>query len=253
MSTIQRVLDLDLDFFLDVRFLPRRSRTDRLPISEGRPWENQRVREFLEGQWLLATGSPIPGKLVTDHHEAYWYLRDLVRSQRLRPPFEIHHVDSHADLGIAGIGNDVFEFLLTEHLAKRVEEREDPPLGRHGMNEANYLLFLIACRWVSSITYVHNPATLGDDVPYTVYRNRDTTRPIELQQCTKSAYRDHIMGSPLRVEAYEPAVPLVVVSGEVYQSDKPFDCMVLAHSPPYTPAEADALLPVIRQYMDEVR
>src|SRR4029453_9131797 len=151
MTQLQRVLDVDLDFFLDCQFIPDASRQGRLDAREATPWTEGRVRHFLEDQCGLRRHSQIRGRFVNEHHEAFWYLCELVRRGELSVPFDVDHVDSHADLGLAGMGNNPVGFVMTELLALDVKDRDDPPEGSDGLSEASFLLFVIACRWVGSL------------------------------------------------------------------------------------------------------
>jgi hypothetical protein len=43
-----------------------------------------------------------------------------------------------------------------------------------------------------------------------------------------------------------------MISGLEYKNDAPFSFVILSHSPGYTPATADPLISVIREYIEEI-
>ncbi len=69
-------------------------------------------------------------------------------------PFDVVHVDAHADLGL-GFGDLGWFHLAADLLHRTREERavENPP----GLTEGNYLLYAVACGWIESLTYVAHP------------------------------------------------------------------------------------------------
>lgn len=91
-----RILDLDLDFFLD-GITWKYGVGDRFP-DEGSypPWSEERVRRFLEDQCGLSKESPVPGKVVTTHDEVLWEWLELSSDGQ---KWDIVHVDAHGDLG----------------------------------------------------------------------------------------------------------------------------------------------------------
>ena len=163
-----RVLDIDLDFFLDGVAYHRSPGGERLG-EDYRPWDEGAVRTFLEQRCGLRRSQPVPGRLVTHHHEAFLYWRELVEEGRLAVPFEVVHVDSHADLGTGDAG---YVYLMTDILQRPVAERTRPEIGRSHLNDGNYLAFAAACRWIRRIVYVANPAS-RDDLMYLHFKNFD--------------------------------------------------------------------------------
>ena len=122
-----RVLDLDLDFFLDMITYPadpgerRPSGPDDRPHSEGDiPWTEKEVIRFLENRCGLSDQEPVNGRLVTHHHEAFYYWRELIQKGELTTPFEVVHVDAHADLGM---GDPNWDYLVSEVLQRAPSDR----------------------------------------------------------------------------------------------------------------------------------
>ncbi len=91
---VERILDLDLDFFLDEIAYHRSDRGKRLPSWGYRPWKKSKVRSFLEQQCLLSTANPAKGRVVTHHDEMFWLWRELVQAGQIEVPFVVVHVDT---------------------------------------------------------------------------------------------------------------------------------------------------------------
>ena len=146
-----RALDIDLDFFQFGRI------TGSCGYSEGKrtnsndvsPWPKERVRKFLESQCGLVAGSKLPIWKVSKHHEVFIIWRSLIDQDLLNAPFELIHVDAHADFGTGTISA---EYFISKYLYLEVDSRDDPPYEElDGINEGSYLLFAIANRWITAI------------------------------------------------------------------------------------------------------
>ena len=154
-----RVLDIDLDFFLDEITEAadpgerRPSGPDGRPHSEGDiPWREKEVIEFLENRCGLSDEEPIKGHVVKHHHEAFYYWRELIQKGELTTPFEVVHVDAHADLGM---GDPNWDYLVSEVL-QRADSDRATDLDEERFGCANYLAFAVACRWLKKLTYVYH-------------------------------------------------------------------------------------------------
>lgn len=251
-----RVLDLDLDFFLDTiaawPFLdgdgPRRDGARYGPRSA------EFVGSFLERQCGLrgprtAGDWPRPiGRTVQTHDDAFYFWRDLIDTGQLTTPFDVVHVDAHADLGLGDTG---YRYIMCDLLHR-------PPLERTHPNpawvlEGNYLAFAAACRWLDSVTYVKHPARQHDDRPFEHFlRNDAQSGFLQLKCCDPTQFATDAAHGEIgpSVVAFEPSIPFRTVDAEVFTADAPFDVVVLARSPLYTPVEADALVPLIETYFD---
>jgi hypothetical protein len=250
----RRVLDLDLDFFLDdvvYGGLPNERCSD-----EYRPWEPRDVREFLETRCGLSRKKPVPGKFVRHHDGAFYFWRRLIRSGQLDAPFDLIHVDAHADLGCMAICP---HFFFCDYLHRSIKQRCRPPRKKggdtiRGINAGNYLCFAVACHWLKSIIYVKHPES-EDDLTHMMFKDENPEcGAIQLRvydpssQVNSSWYAN---GSGV-VVAHEPEVPFAEVVGTEFVASEPFDFMVLCHSPGFTPLFADRLIPIIREYMVEI-
>ena len=231
-----RVLDIDLDFFLSdpCPFAPEGERPSE---SAAEPWSEAEMCAFLEDHLHLNRARPIPGRVFPTHDGALFFWRDLIREGRLTPPFHVTHVDAHTDLGIGDRGHT---FVRNSVLCRPVASRVDPEGYRAAgqLNEANYLVFALAFRWLSGLDNVRIPTSLPD---FPSDLRAEDGHSLRL----KSAF-------PALFEARygdEPAVPFFeTTNGRDYTAPAPFDFLSLAISPRYAPASADALVPVIMSY-----
>lgn len=236
-----RVLDIDLDFFLaDV--CPFAEEGKRPDVKGREPWEKEDVISFLETRLLLKKTRPIPGRVFETHDRALDFWKDLMDKGVLTAPFSVTHVDAHTDLGIVQKG---YPFVRHSVLSRPVDMR--PKLSEYRekvqLNEANYLAFALAFRWISSLENIRNPKS-KPDFPREMLKEDDVCA-IHL----KSAF-------PQLFEAkygFEPVVPYKEFkTGSDYRAEAPFDCVSLAISPRYAPKEADELIEVFERYMVKI-
>ena len=232
------LLDIDLDFFLTApcpfaEAGARPSDTCALPHSE------ERVRRFLEQNLGLDRHTKTPGRVFETHDGAVLYWQELVQAGRLSAPFEVVHVDTHSDLGIAQRG---YPFVKNSVLCRPVEKRREfenfKAMGQ--LNEANYLVFALAARLIERLVNLRNTASLPD------FPNEMRADAEHIQ--LKSAF-------PTLFEAKYGAEPPVryieYADGYEFRADKKFDFVSLALSPRYTPRSADCLAEVIAEYISQ--
>jgi hypothetical protein len=74
-------------------------------------------------------------------------------------------------------------------------------------------------------------------------RNHDpSSGHIQLKYYGEAAICDKVLSpnsSPIQIE---PEVEFMMISGEVFEAERPFDMVYLAQSPKYSPRPSDALL-----------
>ena len=245
-----RVLDIDLDLFVnEPAYMPQE---ERLSSDFYQPWPESDVVSFLEDQCGLSTKNPVDGRVIDDHHEAFFFWKDMIESRRLSVPFEVVHADSHADLGLGDAG---WVYLMGELLHLPKESRSYPKVGTKYMNLGNYLAFAIGCGWLSKLTYVHHPQG-GGDLMVCHFKGFDTSsRSIELKCCHKSrlhqAHRN-LTSESFGVISTEPEVPFEMESSTSFRTRDPFDYIVLSRSRRYTPKESDLLVPVFDRYIKAI-
>jgi UPF0489 domain len=242
-----RVLDLDLDFFLEGVQHWRPAGSGRLDAADFPPWSSEDALAFLEDRCKL--DGRLPGFVVENHGELFGVWAAAIDAGTLTLPLSVTHVDAHSDLGL---GDATYIELLTELLFLDVDQRR--PGAAALVNDGNYLALTIACRWLSDLTLVRNEGDSdgrpGDLFPYYM-ENLDADK-IRLEAMTREQLDNRMYDRPYEVEAAEPEVPLQhMVRGE-FEASSPFDVICLAQSPDYTPIELDPLFDEICQrFIDE--
>lgn len=243
-----RILDLDLDFFLSSIAHDQNSGGARLNEEDFKPWASDKVREFLEKNCGLSKRRRIPGKYITHHHEAFYWWRKLIKEGKLKKPFEVVHVDAHADLGSGTFGFSKV-YVGLDLLHQPLEQRESPQEGGQKMNAGNYLLVAIACRWLNRLVYVMHPENRLEDCEEWLFSDfGDESWTLTLPKLQKPNLT--VPGVPLQVIEREPAVAFVVESEATFTDNGSFDFFVLCQSPGFTPKSSDLLVPLIQEYID---
>lgn len=238
-----RVLDLDMDFFLNgvCALAPEGGRP---AAAEAQPWTEGAVRRFLEEKCLLSRSHPLPGRIFSTHDEALWLWREQMEAGGLTPPFHLTHVDAHSDLGIGRPGP---AFVLECVLARRPQERADLEgyRAQRKLDEANYLLFALAFRWISALDNVRNPHS-RPDMPAQILREGPAGRA---QALRLSSSLGRLMP---QFDYGEPEVPYRPWATESFQAQAPYCLASLAISPRYAPREADFIAGIFREYIREL-
>ncbi len=237
---MQRVLDIDLDYFL-ADCCPL-APMGRRPEPEGHePWAREQVRAFLEERCLLSAEHPIPGRVMQTHDGALRYWAELTEQGKLRSPFHVTHVDAHSDLGIGrpGPGYVLYNVLS---LPPRRRLELDRFYREKKLDEANYLLFALAARIVGALENVRRPFS-RDDVPRQILVQDGSA--IRLPQAFLDLFE--------RANGPEPTIPYREYKTDgAFTAAAPYDFVSLAVSPRYAPKEADALIPVFETYMKQI-
>lgn len=238
-----RVLDIDLDFFLEGRAHFRSPGADRLDAADYPPWAVGDALAFLERQCGLT--QTLPGWSTEQHVDVFDCWRDAIALGTLVPPLSVTHVDAHADLGL---GDAAYVYVMTELLRLPVEERTNPRRGGlDGLGDGNWLLFAIACRWLSDLMYIHvGEEERPGDLMEPIMEGFDLdAEHIELAAVPKGALPYLNVHPP--IIHLEPKVPFRRVPWQKYKADAPFDFICLTRSPEFTPAEADPIYDAIRE------
>lgn len=245
-----RVLDLDLDYFLDdppfgVSIKQNRRIDD--PNCINSVWSEERVRSFFENNLGLSKQKKYKGRIVEGHDETLYFWEELIENKLITPPFSVVHVDSHGDLGVNSIGvGFVLEYVITWPVNIRKPKYCNNFKGEGEINIANYLLFAAAFRWISDLTYCGNSKMAGadvpeqiviDNIPYPVFKNK---------------YKSYIKLRSNQVNS-EPLIPFTMISTlEEVDFSGDFDYISLAQSPNYTPTNADFIMDIFREYIEEI-
>lgn len=259
-----KILDLDMDYFMNEVISGHLvNSSKRLDNSYSKlVWSKDQVIDFLENNLGLSKQNKLKGRIVTGHNEALYFWGELIEKNKLKTPFEVIHVDSHADLGI-GYGS--WKYILDELL--NYEPAERPINNSCKIEIGDYLLFAIAYQWISKITYCANPnGSKNDYILYTFknfHENQISDKPIE--NIIQFAFNPN-MKRPENIEAdslkklyffnatyKDPEVSLITIPTiDDVKYDGDFDYVVLAQSPEYTPESADFIMDIFRQYIDEI-
>ena len=140
-----KILDLDMDYFLqDVPVCIPSNSVNRVDENFTIPWSKEDVISFLENNLGLSKEHKIQGKIVKHHHEALYYWRELINTKKLNVPFEVVHVDSHADLAL---GCSSWIFIFDKLLGIDVEKRADIENYKNMFDDyrlPDYLLYALA-------------------------------------------------------------------------------------------------------------
>ena len=246
-----RVLDIDLDFFLEeaVHYSQAGIRPDDQDYP---PWPEAKTRSFLRNRLGLDVQHPIPGSVEIEHNAVFWRWDQLITEGRLTVPFEVVHVDAHADLGMGDIGfQHVFGRLLHLPLADRLDALRSE---RDVVKSGNFLLYALALRWISKLTYVHHttyqPHTT--DVP-NYLSDAGGDRPPEFA-LPVFAWDYVTAGKHLsrkQVIEIEPPAKFELAAPSTFTDNGRFEFVFAAQSPCYSPKSADSLLAVLAEHIDE--
>ena len=234
---MQRILDIDLDFFL-ADCCPLAEKGKRPSLQGHEPWPADQVRLFLENSCTLSKDDPLPGRIFPTHDGALRYWKELMDLGLLKAPFHVTHVDAHSDLGIGQPGPGyVLYNVLSMPPNRRLEL--DRFYRERKLDEANYLLFALAARIVGSLEDVRRPFSREDIPPQIVAPDE---AHIRLPQSFPDLFE--------RVNGPEPLIPFREYREDgSFHAAAPYDFVSLALSPRYAPLEADELIPVFREYM----
>lgn len=242
-----RVLDLDLDFFVDGVAHWRGREHDRLDADQYPPWSVDETMAFLEDRCGLA--GKLPGVVVEHHGDLFFEWRRAIQSGHFPLPFSVTHVDAHADLGAGDIG---YKYLMTDLLFRDVADRTNPEAGTYGLGDGNFLAFAIACRWLSELTYVYNRGGGRDLLYYHMEDYEFDAAHVELKAVRAEEFKRAIGGRKPEVAHREPLVPFTQTRWDTFDAPYPFDGICLARSPAFTPSASDALFEEIRhRFIDE--
>jgi len=262
------ILNLDLDFFLHETVYHTEdsynTRAEDLP-----PWDKLEVINFLENVLGLSKSKKIPGFIVESHHEVFNIWKKLYLQNNLNIPFNVIHIDAHADLGL---GDSSWTYLLKNLLKFPWNQRISPKFGGNdGVSCGNYLSFAIANRWIKRLFFIVNEQWYDDIPPQLLttesfyYWSNTTVRrgnhdlEIQLRSITESGINKILYSQKkfhdVALDIFEPKVPLAIRTLESIQNDfmsTEWQYIFLAKSPGYTPSTADYLIDEISEYIQQL-
>lgn len=248
-----RILDIDLDFFLNHKHIGTVTSENRLDDSFYLPWEENLVRQFLEEKLGLRKSRKIKGQIFKHHVEVYYFLKNLSTNNDQK--FDIDHIDAHADLGQ---GDMSYWYISQEILTMPLYERKEQTKfnGYQGLSSGNFLTFAVASRWVEQLRYI-NKISWTDDIPWFNMMDFDSKSGfIQLKQFSEKQLQT-ILNNGMIEEArrqvpisFEPKVPFEVIDYKDFSSDGNYDYFFLTESPGFTPKSSDKLIPIFKDYME---
>lgn len=266
-----RFLDIDIDYFMEEIAHTPDLIQERLSEKEyGKcVWNKERVRIFIETNLGLSCDKKIPGRIVKEHNESIAFWQELITLKKLTLPFEVIHIDSHADLGL---GYDSWTYILDCLLSYPVEERPrhnrytDCYNNTHEESIGDYLLFAIAYRWISKIIYCANPNGDKNDYLPNILKNFEENYiwddPVEntiqllhnpTMKFPKNRDPSNYKTQYILQSQKEPEVPFIIIpTTEDAHFNGDFDYIVVAQSPNYTPKSADFIIDIFKEYIKEI-
>lgn len=240
-----RILDVDLDFFLDgiENWADLRSEK-RLDSESYAPDTPSEVKSYLSENCGLDSKNKLKGKFVKHHDEVFYELRKWIETGIIVEPFELVHIDAHADMGL---GDCSYIYIMTELIHEREGKRLYPDDNQ--INPGNYLIYLVISKWLRELTYVHHPRTFHLDYPHRLFRGGNgSSGIIEVRKYAKGT-KIHNMNEDNCIGIDEP-FEVKSIRRENYLNTEDFDFVFLAQSPGFTPRESDELIEVFKEYID---
>lgn len=202
-------------------------------------WSDEDVIRFLEEQRCLSRENPVPGAIFDTHDKALDFWQARLEDGSLTAPFEVVHVDTHSDLAFGPPGTN---YVLNVVLSRLPKQRAQIDICRKAveLDEANYLLFALAFRWISRLAYVRNPKS-HQDIP---------------EQLLDGEGNIHLCSFISRMmegkNGGEPVVPFDVFDDYRRFRQGGYDFVTMAQSPRYAPASADRIMELVRRYITEL-
>ncbi len=261
-----RILDLDLDFFLCGTAHYADSADDRLDADEYPPWPLDVAIAFLAEQCRL--NGRQPGFVVEHHNELFYRWGEAIEAGRMAKPLEVVHVDAHADLGL---GDASYAYLMGELAFEAIEDRygilrarrpnsrsQMLDLDNHALTDGNWLMFALACGWLSSLTYVTNSCAEASDgarpgdLMSLLMQDFDMQADYLQVVGAREKFWQSGRGRPRVIDHRDPPVPFTTNVWREYQALEPFDIVCLTRSPEYTPADADPIFDaIVERFIDK--
>lgn len=251
-----RILDIDLDFFLDEIAQWRKRNTQRLNKNHYTPWNSGQVECFLEKNLGLDKEHPIPGAYFIHHDEVYDWFKQKVTMEQIVPPASIVHLDAHSDMatGMNGCHIYIMETMLRKAIPARYEISD--ATGWYKLNPGNFLVFMAACEWIDNLIFVKHHAS-EEQYNSLYFKNHDpATNIIQLKAYKPGLVQNLAGGTNLFTEIKKhhpiilgPEIPYREMKWCDYTDNAQFDYILLTQSPSFTPSTSDKLIEVIKQYM----
>jgi hypothetical protein len=114
-----------------------------------------------------------PGFVVEHHNDLFYRWGEAIDAGQMTKPLEVVHVDAHADFGL---GDASYTYLMGELAFEPIEDRYEIlkarrpssrsqmlDLGNDALTDGNWLMFALACGWLSNLIYVTNSCADASD------------------------------------------------------------------------------------------
>lgn len=240
-----RVLSIDTDFFLDNLTTVGAPTGSRLPLETHKPWISHDVRRFLAETLLLPEGVHVPGWAVDSHDDLFRRWHAAILAGTLTVPFDLVHVDAHSDLGVDVAGSR--HFVATELLDLPLEERVAACLPR--LVQGNFVLLALACRWLSSFTFIRHPNWVGDYPDEVIVWKNDRAAGLKARKIGAAEWSSTLMTHCYPAIQPEPTIPLFTHDPQTAPPQGGWDFIGVARSPRFTPAAADKVFRLLRSHV----
>src|SRR5699024_3530114 len=120
----------------------------------------------------------------------------------------------------------------------------------------NYLSYAMTCGWINQIDFILHDLWENDlfrlhlknfDINEKAFAFKGVNKTIDLSLMKHNIFNGNIIPS-----AIDPEIPFTLIPWQEFESKEGFDYLVFCQSPGYTPASADYMLNVVRDYLIEI-
>lgn len=245
-----RILDIDMDFFLD-GIAHWQNGEDRLSDEDFKPWKEEEFIRFLEDKCLLSKDTPIKGRIIKEHNEAFLFWDELIKENYLRKPFHVTHIDAHSD---TGLGDSGYTYIMGELMLQPIEKRREL-LKLDKVWMGNYLSYVMACGWVSDINFV--VPEFWDNEMFSGHLKNFSDDSMAFQfkgfkNIDIGMSYERIIRGKITPDTLDDEIPFKIIRNNEYQAEEKYDYIVFCQSPSYTPKKADYMLEAIKPYIIEI-
>ncbi len=245
---MQTVLSLDVDYFVNPKVAgPRRGRpSDDTHVVR----DIEHIIDFLATKCLVGVDNPVAGRAAIDHDAAFWAIRDWIRDDRLQIPFNLVHIDAHADLGFGDAGySEILDDVIRRPLDQRAGNLQHLSMG-------NWLSYAVANRWINEVQFLREPDPGRDPelIPHYFFGSPDFS-VMQMRPMIESQYMDAWDADHRRdfanLPTDEPPVRWNQLGEDRFQLLAPPDFMFACLSPQFAPPNADRVFSLVRDAIRE--
>lgn len=231
------VLNIDMDYFLNTIHYNSFNDYKRLESNEYIPWEKEEFIYFIENKLGLKKDEKIIGKVVTHHHEVFYYWRDKIEKGALKIPFKIVHIDAHIDLSYMPDGS--WKYINDEYINypynKKIYPENIKFIGKQAKFDCgNYMLYAVASGWIDKMDYVYHRELEYIDCPHDLLKKEKDGMIFSLGNKETNNMKEMYINT--------------INKEDFIMTDK-IDLITVAQSPNFTPVESDELLNILKEYL----